>query len=160
MAGFGQPVVILIAAVSIVGEGLIDAGVAYRLGEAVMKAGGSDQARLVTVVMITGGSYGAAYALNGEWSLGSMLVAETWPAHLRGRVISINRGMWCLGASFAGAIAGLVASRWGWRAAVIVPGIIALLAIYIRATCPNPPTGSAPRIGSGASLIRFLSEGC
>ena len=100
------------------------------------------------------------FALNGEWSLGSMLVAETWPAHLRGRVISINRGMWCLGASFAGAIAGLVASRWGWRAAVIVPGIIALLAIYIRATCPNPPTGSAPRIGSGASLIRLLSEAC
>src|SRR3954447_9363358 len=27
------------------------------------------------------------FALNGEWSLGSMLVAETWPAHLRGRVI-------------------------------------------------------------------------
>jgi MFS family permease len=31
------------------------------------------------------------FALNGEWSPGSMLVAETWPAHLRGRVISINR---------------------------------------------------------------------
>jgi MFS family permease len=31
------------------------------------------------------------FALNGEWSLGLMLVAETRPAHLRGRVISINR---------------------------------------------------------------------
>ena len=31
------------------------------------------------------------FALNGEWSLGSMLVAETWPARLRGRVISITR---------------------------------------------------------------------
>ena len=30
------------------------------------------------------------FALNGEWSLGSMLVAETWPARLRGRVISID----------------------------------------------------------------------
>ena len=29
------------------------------------------------------------FALNGEWSLGSMLVAETWPARLRGRVISV-----------------------------------------------------------------------
>ena len=48
VAGFGQPVVILIAAVSIVGEGLIATGVAYRLGEAVMKAGGSNEARLVT----------------------------------------------------------------------------------------------------------------
>src|SRR6516162_8756448 len=60
------------------------------------------------------------FATNGEWSLGSMLVAETWPAHLRGRVISINRATWCFGASFAGAIT-------------------ALVAIYVRATCPESP---------------------
>jgi MFS family permease len=79
------------------------------------------------------------FALNGEWSLGSMLVAETWPARLRGRVISISRGTWCLGASFAGAITGLVATDFGWRVAVMVPGLIALLAIYVRATCPESP---------------------
>jgi len=79
------------------------------------------------------------FALNGEWSLGSMLVAETWPARLRGRMISINRATWCFGASFAGAITGLVAGTWGWRAAVMVPGLIALLAIYVRATCPESP---------------------
>ena len=45
LSGFGQPVVALIAAVSIVSEGLIATGVAYRLGEAVMKAGGSNEAR-------------------------------------------------------------------------------------------------------------------
>src|SRR5580704_17232790 len=41
------------------------------------------------------------FALSGEWSLGSMLVAETWPARLRGRVISINRATWWFGASLA-----------------------------------------------------------
>src|SRR5215469_12925040 len=51
LAGFGDPVVMLIAAVAIVGEGLIATGVAYRLGEAVMRAGGSNEARLVAVVM-------------------------------------------------------------------------------------------------------------
>ena len=30
-------------------------------------------------------------------------------------------------------------STWGWRAAVMVPGVIALLAIYVRATCPESP---------------------
>ncbi|WP_218578229.1 MFS transporter [Vineibacter terrae] len=79
------------------------------------------------------------FALNGEWSLGSMLVAETWPAHLRGRVISINRAAWCFGASLAGAITGIAAAAWGWRVAVMVPGVIALLAIYVRATCPESP---------------------
>ena len=79
------------------------------------------------------------FALNGEWSLGSMLVAETWPARLRGRVISITRSAWCLGATLAGAITGLVAANFGWRVAVMVPGVIALLAIYIRSTCPESP---------------------
>jgi MFS family permease len=79
------------------------------------------------------------FALNGEWSLGSMLVAETWPARLRGRVISINRATWCFGASLAGAITGIAAAAWGWRIAVMVPGVIALLAIYVRATCPESP---------------------
>jgi MFS family permease len=79
------------------------------------------------------------FALNGEWSLGSMLVAETWPARLRGRVISINRAAWCFGAALAGAITGIAAAAWGWRIAVMVPGVIALLAIYVRATCPESP---------------------
>src|SRR5215471_15597584 len=56
LAGFGQPVVVLIAAVSIVGEGLIATGVTYRLGEAVMKAGGSNEARLVALVMVLAGT--------------------------------------------------------------------------------------------------------
>ena len=90
------------------------------------------------------------FALNGEWSLGSMLVAETWPARLRGRVISINRAAWCFGAALAGAITGIAAAAWGWRVAVMVPGVIALLAIYVRATCPNRPTGCAPRIARRA----------
>jgi MFS family permease len=80
-----------------------------------------------------------SFALNGEWSLGSMLVAETWPARLRGRVISATRSAWCLGASLAGGITGLVAANFGWRVAVMVPGVIALLAIYVRATCPESP---------------------
>src|ERR1700759_4636690 len=79
------------------------------------------------------------FALNGEWSLGSMLVAETWPARLRGRVITITRSAWCLGASLAGGVTGLVAANFGWRIAVMVPGVIALLAIYVRSSCPESP---------------------
>ena len=79
------------------------------------------------------------FALNGEWSLGSTLVAETWPARLRGRVISINRATWCFGLALAGSITGIVAATRGWRVAVMVPGVIALLAIYVRATCPELP---------------------
>src|SRR5262249_22761261 len=59
LAGVGQLVVVLIAAVPIVGEGLIATGVAYRLGEAVMKAGGSNEGRLMALVMVLAGTVGA-----------------------------------------------------------------------------------------------------
>src|SRR5262245_54556806 len=59
LAGFGQPVVVLIAAVSIVGEGLSATGVVYRLGEVVMKVGGTNESRLVALVMVLAGTVGA-----------------------------------------------------------------------------------------------------
>jgi MFS family permease len=77
------------------------------------------------------------FALSGEWALGSMLVAETWPARLRGRVLSINRGTWCLGASLAGVISTYVIAVYGWRWGMTVPVVISLLAIYVRGTCPE-----------------------
>ena len=79
------------------------------------------------------------FALNGEWALGSMLVAETWPARLRGRVIGINRGTWCFGAAMAGAIATWIIAVYGWRVAVAVPAVVALIAVYVRAKCPESP---------------------
>jgi sugar phosphate permease len=33
----------------------------------------------------------------------------------------------------------LVAATWSWRAACVVPAVIALLAIYVRARCPESP---------------------
>src|ERR1035437_9271654 len=89
-------------------------------------------------------AYVAAYglvrfALNGEWALGTMLVAETWPARLRGMVISVDRSAWGIGAALGGVIAAYVAAVWGWRAAFIVPGVLALFAIYVRMLCPESP---------------------
>ena len=79
------------------------------------------------------------FALNGEWALGSMLVAETWPARLRGRVIGINRGTWCFGAAAAGAIATFIIADYGWRVAFAIPAVVALIAVYVRAKCPESP---------------------
>ena len=59
LAGFGDPVVILIAAIFIVGEALVNTGVAHRLGEAVLKAGGGHETRLIVLIMILAGGIGA-----------------------------------------------------------------------------------------------------
>jgi MFS family permease len=90
------------------------------------------------------GSFVAAYcivrfALNGEWAVGSMLVAETWPARLRGLVLSVDRSAWGIGAALAGTIVTLVVTVWGWRAAFVLPTVVAFLAIYVRLLCPESP---------------------
>jgi di/tricarboxylate transporter len=59
LAGFGDPVVVLIAAIFIVGEGLVNAGVVHRLGEAVMKLGGGNETRLILLIMTLAGAIGA-----------------------------------------------------------------------------------------------------
>jgi len=59
LAGFGDPVVVLIAAIFIVGEALVNTGVVHRLGEAVMKLGGGNETRLILLIMTLAGSVGA-----------------------------------------------------------------------------------------------------
>jgi di/tricarboxylate transporter len=59
LAGFGDPVVVLIAAIFIVGEGLVNTGVVHRLGEAVMKLGGGNETRLILLIMTLAGAIGA-----------------------------------------------------------------------------------------------------
>lgn len=79
------------------------------------------------------------FALNGEWAVGSMLVAETWPARLRGLVLSFDRSAWGVGAALAGTIVTFVVTIWGWRAAFILPVVVPFLAIYVRLLCPESP---------------------
>jgi len=79
------------------------------------------------------------FALNGEWAIGSMLVAETWPARLRGVIICADRSAWGVGAALAGTITAVVVAQWGWRAAFILPAVVALLAVYVRLLCPESP---------------------
>src|SRR6201996_8296351 len=79
------------------------------------------------------------FSLNGEWAIGSMLVAETWPARMRGFVVSADRSTWGVGAALAGGISAYIVEQYGWRAAFVPPGIIALIAIYVRMKCPESP---------------------
>jgi sugar phosphate permease len=54
-------------------------------------------------------------------------------------VISINRGTWCFGAAMAGAIATFIIADYGWRVAFAVPAVVSVIAIYVRAKCPESP---------------------
>ncbi|MGI9343309.1 MAG: SLC13 family permease [Gammaproteobacteria bacterium] len=59
LAGFGSPVVILVAGLLIVGEALDRTGVAVAIGDLILKQGGASEARLLVVIMIGAGVLGA-----------------------------------------------------------------------------------------------------
>lgn len=77
--------------------------------------------------------------LGGEWSAGSVLVAETWPSAHRGKAIGIMQAGWAVGYMLAAGLAALVLPSFGWRPLFLVGVLPALLAFWIRRHVPEPP---------------------
>jgi MFS transporter, putative metabolite:H+ symporter len=79
------------------------------------------------------------FTLAGEWAIGAPLVVETWPARYRGLVLGANRSAFSLGSALAGLLTTFIVVGYGWRAAFYLPGLVALLAVYIRLLVPESP---------------------
>ncbi len=78
------------------------------------------------------------FGMGGEWSAGSVLVSETWPAGHRGKAIGIMQSGWAIGYIFAAIIAAVLMPRWGWRALFVVGILPALVTIWIQKQIPEP----------------------
>ncbi len=65
LAGFSKSVVIMIAGLFVVGEALVTTGVAFAVGEWLMRVGGTSETRLVTLLMLTVGLTGAFISSTG-----------------------------------------------------------------------------------------------
>lgn len=59
LSGFGSPVVILIAAIFVVSAGLVNTGVTQVLGHVIVRLGGSDETRLIMLIMVFAGGIGS-----------------------------------------------------------------------------------------------------
>ena len=79
------------------------------------------------------------FGMGGEWSCGSVLVAETWPAKHRAKAMGIMQSGWAIGAMIAAALSGLVLERFGWRVLFLIGAAPALLAFIVRRTVEEPP---------------------
>ena len=102
LAGFGDPVVVLIAAIFIVGDGMVNTGVVHRLGEAVMKLGGGNETRLIVLIMTLAGAIGAFMS-------SSAIVAMFIPLVLTvARRTSLNRKRMLMPLSVAALISGMM----------------------------------------------------
>ncbi len=77
--------------------------------------------------------------MGAEWSAGSVLVAEMWPARHRGKAIGLMQSGWAIGCLLAALLAGVVLPNAGWRWFFVIGIAPALLVFWIRRNLPEPP---------------------
>jgi MFS family permease len=94
----------------------------------------------------------AGIGLGGEWAVGSVLIAETWPERHRGKGIGLMQSGWALGYMAAAILAAVILPRWGWRALFLSGAAPAIFAWWIRRGIAEPAawskstqSGLAPR---------------
>jgi MFS family permease len=76
--------------------------------------------------------------MGGEWSSGSVLVAETWPAQHRAKAMGIMQSGWAIGAIIAAAVSSFVLEPFGWRVLFLIGALPAAAAFIIRRGVPEP----------------------
>jgi di/tricarboxylate transporter len=65
LAGFSDPSVVLIATLFVIGDGLVRTGIAYRLGDWLMRAAGSSETRLLILLMLAVAGLGSVMSSTG-----------------------------------------------------------------------------------------------
>ncbi|GLZ85845.1 sodium:sulfate symporter [Metapseudomonas resinovorans] len=65
LAGFSDPSVVLIAALFVIGDGLVRTGIAYRLGDWLVARAGSSETRLLVLLMLAAAALGSVMSSTG-----------------------------------------------------------------------------------------------
>jgi len=101
--------------------------------------------------------------IGGEWAVAHALVGETVPPHVRGRYGSYLQSGSAFARFFASMMGNLAAPWIGWRAALMVSALPALIVLVIRSQMPESDVwlasvknGIARRLGYAAALGEML----
>ncbi|MED5491854.1 MAG: SLC13 family permease [Pseudomonadota bacterium] len=65
LSGFSDPSVLLIAALFVIGQGLVSTGIAYQLGDWIIQRSGNSETRLLILLMLTVAGLGAVMSSTG-----------------------------------------------------------------------------------------------
>ena len=75
--------------------------------------------------------------MGAEWTAGTTLAMESWPARSRGIASGVLQGSWAIGYLVAAVAFAIVLPLWGWRGLFILAAAPALLVLPIRAWVPE-----------------------
>jgi len=96
--------------------------------------------------------------MGGEWNTGATLVAETWPAELRAKAISVVQSTWALGYAAAALVSGFLLKYYDWRKVFFVGVLPALIVFWIRKDVPESEMWLERKHGTAATPNTKFSE--
>ncbi|KAA8997011.1 SLC13 family permease [Affinibrenneria salicis] len=102
LMGFSDPNVILIAALFVIGEGLVRTGVAYQVGDWLVRVAGSNETRMLVYLMVTVTALGAFMSSTGVVAIFIPVVLSVCAR------MKISPGKLMMPLSFAGLISGMM----------------------------------------------------
>ncbi len=77
------------------------------------------------------------FGMGAEWTSGTTLAMENWPARSRGIASGVLQGSWAIGYLLAAAVSAFVVPRFGWRGLFVVAALPALLVLPMRFAIPE-----------------------
>ncbi|MGL4668829.1 MAG: SLC13 family permease [Saezia sp.] len=102
LAGFSDQNVILIAALFVIGEGLVSTGIAYQVGDKLVKAAGNSETKLLVLLMLSIAGLGSVMSSTGVVAI-FIPIAMSVSARM-----SIPPGRLMMPLGFAGLISGMM----------------------------------------------------
>ncbi len=94
--------------------------------------------------------------MGGEWNTGAALVAETWPAPLRGRALGVVQSGWAVGYALSAVAAALILAHANWRwvffAGILPAGVV----LWIQSRVPEPPLWKNARAAAPSHQLGAL----
>jgi di/tricarboxylate transporter len=102
LAGFSDPNVLLIAALFVIGEGLVRTGIANQLGEWLVTKAGGNETRLLVLLMLAAASLGSVMSSTGVVAIFIPVVLGVTER------IQVHPGRLMMPLSFAGLISGML----------------------------------------------------
>ena len=97
--------------------------------------------------------------MGAEWTAGTTLAMESWPARSRGIASGVLQGSWAIGYLLAAIAFAIVLPIWGWRGLFLLAAAPALVVLPIRAWVPESAEWkNAQRTRRPLTTLRALSR--
>lgn len=92
--------------------------------------------------------------MGAEWTAGTTLAMENWPARSRGIASGVLQGSWAIGYILAAVACAVVVPIWGWRALFLLAAVPALLVLPIRIWVPESEEWKRQKLAAQAQFER------